>query len=374
MQAVFRGGGVSFVSFSFFLPFSLKMTITGEQYFGLTGFTKDFLEGFWSRVGCPKLFNAFCLTMCQLKLNLTWDACAALTPLFYPDMRDESTCRKDLVAVVDALEKTPWMDPLLRWNYSDPRWPGVTALLDCTTIRCRDLRRANGRDATFSGKHREHCWKLEVFTTVTGIPICFRGPALGSAHDMKVFHTLYDTAPFDHLEDEVWLGDLGYVSASHVVTPFKAGEDDGMLGTRLDAFNDTHSRVRSRIERTFAWLDRFHIFWETDCKERTVSRFVSIALNIEVYRRLVDEATTGKQTYKLHWLAAAPPVVVNWSRSRKCNCRLKKESAVATKARRLQLCDHLDCIAEEINSEPPKKAAKGKRPRAPVVAAAAAVV
>ena len=69
--------------------------------------------------------------------------------------------------------------------------------------------------------------------------------------------------PFKHLHGEYFLGDLGYVGANHMIHPWKKNEEppNAEAGVNLD---HAVSVVRSRIERTFAWIDRYHLF----CTER----------------------------------------------------------------------------------------------------------
>jgi hypothetical protein len=108
---------------------------------------------------------------------------------------------------------------------------------------------------------------------------------------------------------------------NHVVHEFKANsaEDDQDQG-----FDEQLRSVRSRIERTFAWMDKYHIFHATDRLEEQVSGLAYICFALEQHRRL-----TNKPVYDV-WVEA---LVVDWRSATRCLCLWHKNPALVIEAK-----------------------------------------
>jgi hypothetical protein len=189
---------------------------------------------------------------------------------------DQRTIQRWFKDLAHAIKEKPILNPNMRFMHLHPSWPMVTAQVDCTTVACRHRHTvtmedtesdADGnvvshkKDQTYSGKHRDHVWKFEVWTTHQGLPVAFRGPVFGSIHDAKVFHGAGE--PFFHFEGELFLADGGYQGCGHCLVPVKKGVRNELTADQR-RFNRHHRLLRSRVERTFAWLDKFRIMAMTD--------------------------------------------------------------------------------------------------------------
>jgi len=249
------------------------MLTRDDDFIAMCGASEDVLASMWEKTGQEALFPWFKLAACIAKLDLTNDAAAALCPLFLNRRYDERHVRRQVDAVFEAAEGK-LMDPTIRFRKSqlDSRFPNCTGIVDVTTIACR----ARLGETTYSGKHSDHVWKLEVWSTLQGIPF-YVSPALpGRQHDMKV---LKETPKFAHVPNEFFLADLGYVGASHMIHEWKKNEEPED-SVRAALFNDHIHVVRSRIERLFSWVDEFKIFGGTDRGEASTSGFAYLAFSI----------------------------------------------------------------------------------------------
>jgi hypothetical protein len=185
-----------------------------------------------------------------------------------------------------ALSENPIMQPAIRFNHMHEGWPWVTAQINCTTVPCRHRHSERtetddgntvvaSRDRTYSGRHRDHVWKYEIYTTHQGLPFAFRGPVFGSIHDTKLFKSPGE--PFVHAKKELFIADLGYQSCPHCLVHFRKGAKE--LTPLQRGFTRHHRKLRSRIERTFAWLDKFTIMSGTDHDQKFMRHAMTIILN-----------------------------------------------------------------------------------------------
>ena len=161
------------------------------------------------------------------------------------------------------------MNPEPRFTQGVSWLSDVTCMLDVTTIPCRARKPREAPDgttrgSTYSGKHRQHCFKVEVWLTLAGVPFFFRGPVVGSMHDAKIYMStsVHRTPLFTHHEDEMFLADLGYIGCAHCLVPYKKTgcgltDDEKRVNERI-------SLIRSRIERRFAHFDKFRFLHGTD--------------------------------------------------------------------------------------------------------------
>lgn len=255
------------------------------QWVALTGSSEVELERVWSKVKQDGLFPWFALCICIAKLNLTNDAAAALSPLFVGTLVSEREVRRRLDEVAAAAQEASLLDRSIRFlpSQQDGLFPQCTGIVDVTTIACRSKGEKVGSvDGTWSGKHRDHVYKLETWCTLQGVPFWVSKAHQGRPHDMSILH---ETKKFAHYTGEYFLGDLGYIGANHVVTEFKKGEDSGTVVT--DAiFGEWMRVVRSRIERTFAWMDVYHLYHGTDRLEESVNKLVYLTFAVQQHKML----------------------------------------------------------------------------------------
>ena len=164
------------------------------------------------------------LAMCAL--NCTWEQLYDLQPMWIaPETPPLSirTLRDDFSRIAELCRSPALMNPKLRFEHGISWLSDVTCMMDVTTIPCRArkprdvwdeaLQEKKTKDSTYSGKHRERCFKVEFWLTLAGVPIFFRGPVPGSVHDAKIYkeRTTHGAFLFDQHEQEMFLADLGYV-------------------------------------------------------------------------------------------------------------------------------------------------------------------
>jgi hypothetical protein len=227
-------------------------------------------------------------SLCAAATAVTWDQLAEMQSLWLDADQacvDERSLRRHWDAVVLLIELRPIMNPLLRYQHMHPCFPKVTCMLDgsvipvCSRMEQMVWDRTNERyvkqDRAYSGKHGTICVKVEVWTTLDGIPLFVRGGVPGSWHDAKLFTS--DSAKiFPHAAWELFLTDGGYVGCDHCLCPYqrKAGLD---LNENQSWYNDRHALVRSRVERLFAFLDVFKIMSYCDNDAKFVLGAVTLA-------------------------------------------------------------------------------------------------
>eukprot|EP00760_Papus_ankaliazontas_P036563 PhM_4_TR8344/c3_g2_i3/m.17855 len=243
----------------------------------LAGLTSEDSDLLWAKLNetgnpVPVTRAEFVLCLAMLRLNATDDQAEGLFALAGQNITKRTVTRR-----FEALSKfcsNNWktlVDARQRFEHVDTSLP-ATCMLDCTPIPCRfrGARVPNSQgqmiDENYSGKYRVVCFKMEIWTTMQGVPFAFRGPKPGSHHDMRFFD---EDFPFKHLKSEMFLGDAGYFGAPHVLLPFKstcAGRNvvlgtvgEGVNITMMAYWNRIHSTVRSRIERFFSWMMAWNI-------------------------------------------------------------------------------------------------------------------
>jgi hypothetical protein len=232
-------------------------------------------EEFCKTFGCPRsvatymakktatTLNEVCFCLYVARANVTWDLVSLASGIFFPRRISEREARRRFTEVATKIKSAEFVDPKIRFNaeHLDGRFPGCTAIVDVTPIYCRQLRkgfsqRGDPIDTTYQPKYKTRVWKVEVWTTLSGIPIAWRGPVEGRVNDMRLFRQ--GGQPFHHTATEVFLADLGYIGGNHCMTSWKTGEPD--VGENKKEFENNLSIVRSRIERAFAWLLKYRFF------------------------------------------------------------------------------------------------------------------
>ena len=137
-------------------------------------------------------------SLCMCALNCTWEQLHDLQGLWTsPNDPPVSirALREDFSRTAKLLSSPHLMNPNLRFQHGVPWLSDVTCIVDVTTIPCRARKKHTvwdstrgeyvQKDATYSGKHHEHCFKVEFWMTLAGVPFFFRGPVNGTIHDAK---------------------------------------------------------------------------------------------------------------------------------------------------------------------------------------------
>ena len=217
-------------------------------------------------------------SLCLCALNCSWEQLSDLQVIWTgPEDLPVSVrnLRENFHRIADLCRSPSLMNPSLRFRHGVPWLSEVTCMLDVTTIPCRAKKphmkfdprsqTVKRKDSTYSGKHGEHCFKIEFWLTLAGVPIFFRGPVVGSVHDARIYQDTmtHGTYLFEHHKDEIFLADLGYVGCYHCLVPYKT-PNKGMLEDDQLRVNERLALVRSRVERFFAHVDKFRFFWATD--------------------------------------------------------------------------------------------------------------
>ena len=184
------------------------------------------------------------------------------------------------------------VDPRIRFRDYRPELPDITCVVDGTPIP------SSGDVSVLKNhKYKYPCWKFEVYFTVAGIPFSIKGPFVPSDHDAKIFADKHGCPtrqiPFDHWEEEAFLGDKGYIGLPHCVTPFKGGGDataeegeDGELPLWKYLVNKQMHNPPAYIEHGFADMKRHDMF---RCNRRgvdTLYKYARLYLDAEYLKAL----------------------------------------------------------------------------------------
>jgi hypothetical protein len=336
-----------------------------------------------------KIYDA--LQMC--KHNFTWDAAAAFS--CRKDKVDERTMRRYFTEAAAAVRSGDILTPGIRFNDKDRRFPYVTAVVDGTPIPTRwNFRRHNTlltkrKSATYSGKDHFKSWHVELWSTVSGIPIGFRGPIEGSQHDATLFYS--EPPPFEHKARELFAMDIGYLGLPHALTPYKkneleeyGGEDavvrtnDGMVLPRRRVWNKSLGMLRSRIERVNSWMMKYRFFQYCDHDADWLKDAMTIVIAFEHYR------------YKCRPSAYQDPPIgwvkddgmndeIDWSapRNLKCTCGMapgNNDLVRRGKNARRMFSDRLQELQYMPFSKKPKNRKRSRSPAQPEDATGAVVL
>ena len=266
--------------------------------------------------------------------------------------------RIDKVAEWIDLNNEKWIDPTVRFLCIPEGFPRCTCIVDGTPIPGRYRgdkvlsKRGKWIDENYSGKAGFIALNSEWWVTIEPvIPIAFRGLVPGRDHDMEFFRRFSDEGlPFWHSLAEMPMADAGYCGTYHLMVPFKAGERslpdpqglrghtpaaDDLIGWVVDGtgefvksrpikgesvtyksyFNHIFSRLRSRIERFFAWMLAWGWTQHTETGTDRVRQFCLITLAFEHFTR--------RMRYGLLDLTDAQRAAcTKWSAVPECGCDL----------------------------------------------------
>jgi hypothetical protein len=122
----------------------------------------------------------------------------------------------------------------------------------------------------------------------------------GSVHDAKLNRDRGELFP--HLKFELALTDSGYQGKEHCLVPFKK-RVRVELPPDERRFNRHHRVLRSRVERTFAWLDGWRIFTYCDHELKFVDDALAIILNFYCYTHAASNPYGGAQPIDMETLS-----------------------------------------------------------------------
>jgi hypothetical protein len=336
---------------------SVLLEIDDMTFLARSGLSRALFNGIVEKVNETQsmvpshFFDA--LLMCRH--NFTWEAAAGFAVDGYVDPRTLQTRFK---TVANQIAASTLVDPTVRYNSADVRFPLVTAILDGTPIPCRaqfsstDTELFGNRVATFSGKRKFKCWNVELWSTVCGIPLGFRGPMEGSQHDATLFQGL--PPPFPHRIGELFIADSGYMGLDHCLVPFKEGEREDYGGEEVvnrgdgpttirATWNVFHRQLRSRIERTNSWMTKYRFFLHTERDKEWVKNALTIVIAVEYYNRLrmpnpytvPGHLDPQSEQQRMYWSC-------DWVNNPICTCGLTDKTTVENcKMARPRLCKRL---------------------------------
>ena len=282
-------------------------------------------------------------TLLLLRMNLTWDGLAAISDAGV----GEREHRRRAKAVFDFCSD-PWaVDLETRFNSCDDRLPWVTCIVDGFPVPCRATggphTTQQGRSTlkNYSGKYRIRCWKMELFTDLQGTPLFVRGPLNGKDHD-RSFALESGPIPFVHDPRELVLADSGYFGVEHYLLPLKKNDKEGdvvlcmaeggeLVGTTQGKpvsvrtyWNKSHSIFRSRVERRFAWWERWRFTQMCSHGPEFVRDAFKLIVCLEHYF-----AVRGTRPYNIDPDAKG---LARWENATRCQCTNQ------TNTKRLSAC------------------------------------
>ena len=220
----------------------------------------------------------------------------------------ERQCRYNFYAVAEVIQQfsTLLAPPQDRLNDCAKNLPYVTALLDGSPIPCRmrggDHTTKKGKKTikNWCTKYKFRCVKVEMWVSLQGKPLAFRGPIHGVRHDMQFWKEPTGTLPgipFPHFRTENFLADHGYWGKTpHTLLPFKKIEVEGMAPIHPGAkptlrryWNKVHSLYRSRVERCFAWWTAWKFTQQCNHGELWLRMAMHIMVAVQHFIMVIEE-------------------------------------------------------------------------------------
>jgi hypothetical protein len=319
-----------------------------------TGFHYEFLCEFHTRyIGTVNLGASrddLFATLVVLRNDLKWDAAAAFADVFNPGLScSERTLRRAVNEILNPVVAGTLIDRAvnrgLRFAHMDPALPGITAMVDATPVPCR------GNRSLLNMKYRAKVVKFEVWTTLWGVPIYWRGPFLPTAHDASIYQSrtaemgqLPQRPSLPHLPLEFFAGDKGYQGMSHMVSPFKTTDAEGNQPARgqdvptREYFDLRFVSVRNRIEHFFSRLDEWKIMHNCAHHMKWLGYAMDLIMTMMHLKEAHNAATKG-----CRYDARPPPAVAHDAFGQvRCACRFLVTDAAKQRARqkRSQLVEH----------------------------------
>ena len=162
-----------------------------------------------------------------------------------------------------------------RFEWYNPIFPECTAKVDGTPIRVE-----GPMDALANFKYKYKCVKYEVWVSMDGLAFASKGWRLPATHDAKMFREF--GLPFEHVKDEVFLADKGYIGCAHCLHEFKhkkrlQRDDDIPFCESLT--NDLIRKPRAYVEHYFADLKKKYKVFD-HCRRHY--DFISMALKFHI--------------------------------------------------------------------------------------------
>ena len=188
-------------------------------------------------------------------------------------MRKVNSATKKCVSLIDASDRFRVCN--LTCLENDPRIPrafgeAVVALVDSFPTEIQKPR--NSGSHYWCAYHKKICVKHQIILSHESIAIHVSSEYAGSVHDSTIFQ---HTTCFPHFERDMILGDTAYSALPHIVCPH-----EHPVTNRERAFNAVCQIVRQRVERYFAMLNTFRLFWYCNHYARGPQSFLTAALNL----------------------------------------------------------------------------------------------
>ena len=112
--------------------------------------------------------------------------------------------------------------------------------------------------ATYSGKYKYHCFKIQAIADNGGRPVYLSGPHVEVRADIDIWRL--NGPELD--ANEYVLGDKAYVGAQGVSVPYKKPPGGDITAGQKD-FNTIHSWCRVTVEHVFGQMKKFNILGTT---------------------------------------------------------------------------------------------------------------
>jgi hypothetical protein len=135
---------------------------------------------------------------------------------------------------------------------------GCFGYVDTFPIKVQRPKDKDLRRATYSGKYKYHCFKVQTAVDHGGRPVYISGPHIGVRADV----TLWKSHGPVMGDGDFVLGDKAYVGCSDVIAPYKKSGSRELSQEKKDV-NTVLSWFRVTIEHTFADIKKFNILGAT---------------------------------------------------------------------------------------------------------------
>lgn len=183
----------------------------------------------------------FRTTLLILKNNLHWTTASVFLQI------NERSLREKVARFLGASESLK-LDEMCR--FAEGRHPGCwsqcTMLVDGFPV----FKGQRKDGSNYSGKYKRAALKFECICSLSGVPLCIRGPFPGKQHDSAIFQS---GNPLVHNPEELIIADKAYIGLPHCIVPQKKSKNI-RPSKSLELW---HRKYRAPVEHCFA---RFHKF------------------------------------------------------------------------------------------------------------------
>jgi hypothetical protein len=260
--------------------------LTAAEYEELTGFAPHIVEQEASYCGAD--FYDLSAAACMVHMHLTWQQLRIVWRLGCGFAGSERDLRRKAMAALWKCASHPKKSVERNWRYktrdSVSNFLRVTAIADGAPLYCK------GSNAFYHGKKKRKYHSILVYIAVDGTLLDYQGPFIGRRNDARASKYKCPSLFKKHFKWEIIAGDGAFESCAHHGVPFdRPALHDPRTGSNKSKrrYNKLFSRMRSRVEHTFARINRHALMYARAAfRPKTAALLFRLLWNLEVATQL----------------------------------------------------------------------------------------